>query len=143
MINLNVIFCDILQFSSSDPSPQSGVPSHSGFTLLMHLLSLHLYVKSVQPTVKPKERRRKINPKLIQSISSHFSLALSHHLSICIAKLGLSVVPPVAFVQSCSSVPSPQSSVPSHFSFSETHLPFLHVICPDSHPPNTKSNRHV
>lgn len=49
---------DIPQFSSSDPSSQSGVPSHSGFTLLMHLLFLHLYVASVQRISEATERGR-------------------------------------------------------------------------------------
>lgn len=47
---------NVPQFSSSDPSSQSGVPSHSGFTLLMHLLFLHLYVRSLQLVLEPTER---------------------------------------------------------------------------------------
>lgn len=53
-------FClyDIPQFSSSDPSSQSSMSSHSGFTLLIHLLFLHLYVTSVQETDVPEEKER-------------------------------------------------------------------------------------
>lgn len=51
---------DILQFSSSDPSSQSSVPSHSGFTLLRHLLFLHLYEVSVQGTADPEKRKEQL-----------------------------------------------------------------------------------
>lgn len=50
--------CDIPQLSSSDPSSQSFVPSHSGFTLVMHLLFLHLYVRAVHTTSESTGRGR-------------------------------------------------------------------------------------
>lgn len=60
------VLFDIPQFSSSDPSSQSGVPSHSGLTLLMHLLFLHLYVRSVQlvPESTGREEGRTIKFKI-------------------------------------------------------------------------------
>lgn len=53
--------CNVPHLASSDPSSQSGVPSHSGFTLFMQFPFLHRYVRSVQvmPVTAVEEGKKK------------------------------------------------------------------------------------
>lgn len=55
------VACNVPHFASSDLSSQSGVPSHSGFTLFMHFPFLHRYVRSVQvvPLTAAEEGEKK------------------------------------------------------------------------------------
>lgn len=66
---------DVPQLASSDPSSQSGVPSHSGFTLEMHLLFEHLYVKSVHLASESREVQKKMNSNRCSSLYTHEDMA--------------------------------------------------------------------
>lgn len=115
----SVALLPLPQLSSSEPSPQSSFPSQC-FFCETHFLFLHFNSPALQPPSKEK--------KYVWEMTESSSV-LQWHMS------AISVSP-----QFCSSVPSPQSSMPSHFQNLGLHSPFLQVIWSSLHSAGRNSN---
>lgn len=103
------------QSSSSEPSPQSSLPSQRFFSDT-HLLFLHATCPGLH---RPKKNKEK------QSINKTDGRAWSESPS--------SIDPKRSSPQSFSSVLSPQSSTPSHFQNMGLHNPFPQVMASALH----------